>query len=340
MKQYIKETLFVLAIGFIFTAYPTIIFGQKAETFAKIEKFEKFETYIKISTTDDIDSAYNKIKTLVKNYGFETDSADISQHYFNTQFTQINNSTFKTKVILRLKEENQSTKIFIKGEMTFSKFTKTPIFPATKNSMNKMALRKGINDRYKFTSENNHSVGDPFTACFAQLFEIADQYQNGIISAGGRSKFELDRDVPIGTNEIRIQTGLSKKENFNLLKETFAAYSVKYFQPNKKYNQTYLKTEPYYVGFPGGALPVIWEEDEPKNFWFTVTAMESSISIVGDAYIPGEWPLKVLGTERIRIENREEISKKFPVKLVFYSLIELADHFYPYPLTFNHPFGF
>jgi hypothetical protein len=144
----------------ILLSLPLIIFGQKTETYEKLKSYDKEATLIIIVTDDTIDLAYNKIATYVMDYGFALENSDKSLFYFNTKpmlmLDGFKRYSFENKINVRLKQQGNQTKIIIKGEVN--------------------------NSPYKFPAANLHNKDLVQTICFAQMFEIAEMYENGIFS--------------------------------------------------------------------------------------------------------------------------------------------------------------
>jgi len=132
------------------------IYGQKPETFEKLLNYEKGATIVIITTSDTIDQAFNKIGSIVMDYGFNIENSDRNLYFMNTEYTSIGRYSFKSKLMIRVKRQDNITKIIIKGE--------------------------SANGRFKFPAGNYYRKRELPSICFAQMFEIAELYDNGTIS--------------------------------------------------------------------------------------------------------------------------------------------------------------
>jgi hypothetical protein len=133
------------------------VYGQKDETFEKLKSYTKGANVVIISTSDNIDEAFGKIASLIMDYGLNIENSDKNLYYLNTEFSSLNNYAFQTKMNVRLKTENNLTKIIIKGE--------------------------ALSGQFKFAPANNYKKGQVTSVCFAQMFEIAEKYSNGTVTA-------------------------------------------------------------------------------------------------------------------------------------------------------------
>lgn len=131
-------------------------FSQKPETFEKLASYEYGVNVIVISTSDSIELAFNKIAMILMDYGFGIENSDRALFYLNTELSSVGKYSFDSKISLRLKTQNDTTRIIIKGD--------------------------AYSGGFKFRGANMQKKKQVPGICFAQMFEVAELYGNGIIS--------------------------------------------------------------------------------------------------------------------------------------------------------------
>ena len=136
-------------------ALPLVASAQKPETYQKLKDYPKGVTVIEITTSDSTVAAYNKIATLVMDYGFNLENSDKSLLYFSTEPTSVGRLAFRTKLNVRVKRVDKGTMVIMKGD--------------------------ALSGNYKFPASNDHRKDVPSSG-FAQMLEIAEQYQGGTIT--------------------------------------------------------------------------------------------------------------------------------------------------------------
>jgi len=136
--------------------FTSITFGQKPETFDKLLNYEKGAKIVIVTTSDSIDQAFNKIALIIMDYGFNIENSDKTFYYLNTEYTEVGKYSISSKLSVRVKRQDNSTKIIIKGE--------------------------SANMGFKIPAGNYYRKKELPSICFAQMFEIAELYENGVIS--------------------------------------------------------------------------------------------------------------------------------------------------------------
>ena len=149
----------LILILFSFTL--SICYSQSDISLLKCKEFPKGSNIITLNTSDTINVAFKKIANIILDYGFTIANSDKDLYFLNTDFVSFGGYTFKTKLNIRVKEnEGGVTSITLKGE--------------------------AINFNISFTPANYHRKDVPNRA-FAHMLSIALKYENAVISTSSEN---------------------------------------------------------------------------------------------------------------------------------------------------------
>ena len=151
------KTILLILFSFTFS----ICYSQSDISLLKCKELPKGANIITLKTIDSINVAFKKIANIILDYGFTIANSDKDLYFLNTDFVSFGGYTFKTKLNVRVKEnEGGGTAIILKGE--------------------------AINFYVSITPANYHRKDVPNRA-FAHMLSIALKYEDSAISTSSEN---------------------------------------------------------------------------------------------------------------------------------------------------------